>query len=93
MPPRKRDIGDKRISTSYGRRRGDFAYDIAIYEAALPANPDRFYAHVANMVRLESGHTVSVIVELRAYGATLDEAVSKVDATVEEWVKDQARSN
>lgn len=94
MPPRKRDNGDKQISTSYGRRRGDFAYDIAIYEAAPSANPDRFYAHVVNMVRLESGHTVSVIAELQdAYGATPDEAVSKVDAMVEKWVKDQARSN
>jgi hypothetical protein len=94
MPPRTRDNGDKQISTSYGRRRGDFAYDIAIYEAAPPVIPDRFYAQAVNMVRLESGRTVSVIVELEdAYGATPDEAVSKVDATVEEWVKDQARSS
>jgi hypothetical protein len=46
------------------------------------------------MVRLESGQTVSVNAELQdAYGATRDEAFSKIEMAVEEWVKDPTRSD
>jgi hypothetical protein len=77
---------------SYWRRRGDFAYDIEIYEATPPADAGRFYAQVVNMVRLESGQTVSVNAELQdAYGATRDDAFSKIEVAVEEWVEDQTR--
>jgi hypothetical protein len=94
MPPSKRDNDDKYLHTSYWRRTGDFVYDIDIYEVIAPANACRCYAHVVNMVRLESGHTASVNAELQdAYGATPDEAVSKIEAAVEEWVKDEARSH
>ena len=94
MPPRTRDSDDKRVFTSYSRRRGDYRYDIAIYETTPPANAGLFYAHVMNMVRLESGQTVSVTAELQdAYGATPDEAYSKLEAAVEEWLKDQTRSD
>jgi hypothetical protein len=93
MPPRKRDSDDRQIHTSYSRRRDDFVYDIDIYEAAPPANAGRFYAQVVNIVRLESGQTVSVNGELQdAYGAAPDEAFSKLETTLEAWVKDQMRS-
>ena len=79
---------------SYLRRRGDFVYDINIYEATAPADAGRFYAQVVNMVRLQSGETVSVNAELQdAYGATRDEAFSKIEMAVEEWAKDPTRSD
>jgi hypothetical protein len=93
MPPPKRDNDDEHIHRSYSRRRGDYLYDVAVYAAHTPANPDRCYAQVMNMVRLEAGHTVSVDAELPdTYGATLDEAFSTIEAAVEEWVKEQTRS-
>jgi hypothetical protein len=96
MPPRKRDNDDKQIYTSYGRRRGNFVYDVEIYEATAPAaaNAGRFYAQVVNMVQLESGGTASVHAELQdAYGTTPDEAFSRIDKAVEEWVRSQTRSS
>jgi hypothetical protein len=46
------------------------------------------------MVRLEGGGTVSVDADLQdAYGATPDEAYSKLEGAVEEWVNDQTRSH
>lgn len=94
MPPRTRDSHDKRVFTSYTRRRDEYRYDIAIYETTPPANAGRFYAQVVNMVRLESGQTVSVNIELEdAYGATPDEAYSTLEAAVEAWVKDQTPSD
>jgi hypothetical protein len=92
MPPRHRDIDDKQLFTSYSRHRGDYRYDIAICEALPPANAGRFYAQVVNLIRLESGHTISVNAELQdAYGATPDEALSRIEAAVEEWAKNQTR--
>jgi hypothetical protein len=94
MPPRDRDNDDRQLFTSYSRKRGDYRYDIAIRETIPPANAGRFYARVVNLVRLESGHTVSVHAELQdAYGATPDEALSNIEASVEEWAKSQTRSN
>jgi uncharacterized membrane protein YqjE len=80
------------MPTSYSRREGDYLYDIDIREAAPPASADRFVARVVNMVRLESGHTVLVNVELQEEkGATLDEAFSQIEAVVEAWVEDRTQ--
>jgi hypothetical protein len=88
MPPRTRNHDDKRISSAYGRRKGDFVYDVDIYEATPPADEGRFYAQAVNMVRLESGRTMPVNAELQdSYGATPDEAFSRIEAAVEAWVK------
>ena len=91
MPPRIRDGDDKRVLTSYSRRRGDYHYDIAIDETGPPAAAGVFYAQVVNLVRLESGQTVSINAELQDAhgGATPDEASSTVEAAVEAWVNDQ----
>jgi hypothetical protein len=44
------------------------------------------------MVRLESGQQVSVNADLRdEHGATPDEAFSKIEAALEEWVKSQTQ--
>jgi hypothetical protein len=60
----------------------------------LPATSDRFRARVVNMVRQESGESVSVTAELQdEYGATPHEAFSKIEAAVEQWVKDQTASH
>jgi hypothetical protein len=94
MPPRSRDGDDKRVFTSYARRRGEYRYDIAIYETAPRAAAGLYRAQVVNVVRLEGGHTVSVNAELEdAYGATPDEAYSTLEAAVEAWVKDQTPSD
>jgi hypothetical protein len=79
-------------ATSYSRRRGEYVYDIEVFETAAPATAGPFYARVVNMVRREAGHDVSVNAELQdAYGATPDEAVSRIEAAVEKWVKDQTQ--
>src|ERR1700678_3013384 len=83
------DAPSKPHSTSYWRRAGDYAYDIDIHEITPPSNAARFYAQVMNMVRLESGQMVPVNTELQdAYGATPDDAVTKLEAVVEGWLKD-----
>jgi hypothetical protein len=77
--------------TSYSRHRSNYIYDIDIHEVAAPAIAGRFFAHVASMVRYEAGKTVPVnAAALRhEHGATPGEAFSRIDAAVEEWVKDQ----
>jgi hypothetical protein len=80
------------MPTSYSRRKGDYRYDVEIHEAAPPGNAGRFYARAVNMVRLESGQQVSVNADLRGeYGATPDEAFSRMEAAVEVWVRDQTQ--
>jgi hypothetical protein len=80
------------ILRSYLRRRGEFLYDIETYEATPAGAARRFDARVVSMVRLESGQTVSVTADLRnAHGATCDEPFSKIDAAIQEWVKDRTR--
>jgi hypothetical protein len=92
--PRTRDNGDKLICTSCSRRRGEYLYDVDLYEATAPANVVHVYARVVNMVRLESGHTVAVNAELPDQrGATLDEAFSYIEAAVAAWVRAQTRSH
>ena len=58
MPPRTPGSDDQRLLTAYARHRGEYRYDIAIYETTPPANAGRFYPEVVNMVRLEGGQTV-----------------------------------
>jgi hypothetical protein len=90
MPPPPRDSDGKRVFTSYSRHRGEYRYDIAIYETAPPADPGLFRAQVVNMVRLEGGDTVPIDLDLQdAYGATPDEAYSTLEAAVERWMKGQ----
>jgi hypothetical protein len=75
------------VPISCSRHRGDYVYDIDVRETASPTHARGFCARVVHLVRLESGHVVSVTAELQdAYGATLDEAVSKIEAMVETWV-------
>ena len=92
VPP-KRANGDTPICTSHWRRRGDYLYDVDLYQATAPANTIYFFARVVNLVRLESGRTVAVNAELPdQLGATLDEAFANSEAALEAWVKDQTRS-
>jgi hypothetical protein len=93
MPPRTRDE-ERRVLTSYSRREGEYRYDIAIFETVPPAAAALFRAQVVNLVRLEGGQTLPVDADLQdAYGATPDEAFSRLEAAVEAWVKDQTPSD
>jgi hypothetical protein len=76
--------------TSYdSRRRGEYVYNIDIYESARAATADHFRAHVMNMVLLEAGQTVSVNPDLQdEYGPTPQRALSRIERAVDEWVKD-----
>jgi hypothetical protein len=81
------------MTTSYSRRQGDYRYDVEIHEAAPAGAAGRFYARVVNLVRLQSGVPVPVNADLHgAYGATPDEAFSRIEALVETWVKNQTPS-
>jgi hypothetical protein len=81
------------MCTSYSLRKGDYLYDVEIYEDPTPGNGVRFYAQVLNMGRLESGRTVAFAPDVQdESGITRDEAFSKIDAAIETWVKDQTRS-
>jgi hypothetical protein len=81
------------MTTSYSRRQGDYRYDVEIHEATPPGHVGRFYAKVVNLVRLEFGAPVSINAGLHAaYGATPDEAFSRIEALVETWVKNQPSS-
>jgi hypothetical protein len=94
MLPRTGDSDDRRVFTSYSRRRGEYRYDVAIYETTLPTAEGLFRAQVLNMVRLEDGHPVSVNAELEdAFGGTPDEAYSTLEGMVEAWMKDPAPSD
>jgi hypothetical protein len=81
------------MRTSYSRRRGDYGYDIEVHEATAPrGTAEQFYARVVNLVRQDSGETVSINAELQdAYGATRDVAVSRIETALAAWVKDQTR--
>ena len=92
--PRPRDNSDTLICTSCSRRRGEYLYDVDLYEATAPANIVHVYARVVNMVRLESGHTVAVNPELPDQpAATLDEAFSHLEAAVGAWVKARTQTD
>ena len=80
--------------TSYTRKRGDFSYDIDVYDppGLLPAG--RFYAIVVNMVRRTAGRACRSRQNYQGnMGRTPDEAVSKIDAAVAAWVANQAGSD
>jgi hypothetical protein len=73
----------------YSRRRGEYVYNIDIYESARATTADHFRAHVMNMVLLEAGQTVSVHADLQdEYGPTPQRALSRIERAVNEWVHD-----
>jgi hypothetical protein len=73
----------------YSRRRGEYVYNIDIYESARAATADHFRAHVMNMVLLEADQTVSVSPDLQdEYGPTPERALSRIERAVDEWVHD-----
>jgi hypothetical protein len=73
--------------TSYTRIQGDFSYDIDVYDPPSLLQAGRFYAIAVNMVRLTTGESVSIATKLHGeYGATPDEAVSKLEAAVLAWI-------
>jgi hypothetical protein len=75
------------MPTSYSRRTGDYLYDIDVQEAApSPQNMGRFFARIVNMVRATSQMSVNADLQ-DEYGATRDEAVARIEAVVEKWVK------
>jgi hypothetical protein len=79
---------------SYSPHRHTYIYDVNLHRATQPANARRFYAQAVNIVRVESGQTVSVNAGLQhEYGATPDEAFSKIERAVEAWAQRQTRSN
>jgi hypothetical protein len=81
-------------TTSDSRRRDTYIYDINIHRATRPPNAGGFYAQAVNIVRLESGQTVSVNADLQdEYGATPSEACSKIEAAVEAWAQRQTHSH
>jgi hypothetical protein len=74
------------LLTIYLRRRGDHAYAVAIQAVTRRGSADQFRARLLNMVRLGSGQTVSVRADLQPeYGATRDEAFSRIEAAIEKW--------
>jgi hypothetical protein len=82
------------MTTNYPLNRATYIYDVNIHRATQPANAGRFYAQAVNIVRVESGQTVSVNAELQnEYGATPDEAFSKIERAVEAWAQRQTRPN
>jgi hypothetical protein len=83
-----------RLRTSYSRRRGAYTYDVHTYQITPPASGGRYVARVVNMVRLEAGHPASVNIEFQPeYGATRDEAFSRMEAVVEVWVRNQTQQS
>ena len=79
---------------SYSSHRDAYIYDVNIHRVTQPPNAGRFYAQAVNIVRVESGQTVSVNAGLQnEYGATPDEALSKIERAVEAWAQRQTRSN
>jgi hypothetical protein len=82
------------MTTNYPLNRATYIYDVNIHRATQPANAGRFYAQAVNIVRVESGQTVSVNAGLQhEYGATPDEAFSKIERAVEAWAQRQTRSH
>jgi hypothetical protein len=76
---------------SYSRRCGTYVYDISIHKPFTKTA--RFLAYVMNLEKLESGQHVFVNAAIPdEFGATAAEAVSHIDAAVEQWVKSQKPS-
>jgi hypothetical protein len=75
------------VQTSYSRRRGDYAYDVVIRSVSQSPSAGVFCARVMNLVRLDSGETVSVDALIEdEHAATPAEALSRLEAAVEDWV-------
>ena len=91
---RDRQTACSPMTTSYPLDRATYIYDVNIRRAAQPPNAGCFYAKAVNIVRVESGQTVSVNAGLHnEYGATPDEAFSKIERAVEAWAQRQTRPN
>lgn len=50
--------------TTYSRRSGQYLFDIEIGDTNWLGNAERCFARAVNLVRLESGQTVSVTADL-----------------------------
>jgi hypothetical protein len=78
------------VVISPSHRSGDYLYDIALEDADPTAVTGPCFARVVNMVRLESGLTVSVDAGLAAeHGATRAVACSQLKDAVAAWVQRQ----
>jgi hypothetical protein len=83
-----------RMDSSYSRRRGGYVYDIEIHETRPPTMAGRFCAHLVNRVQREAGGTVTVNSDFHdEYGPTRGDAVLKIEAAMEQWVKKQTSSH
>ena len=72
---------------SYSHRQGEYSYDIVIDEIGVC----HFRARVINLTRRMYGESVRIDARLQEQdGATSDEAVSKVNAAVAAWMKNQS---
>jgi hypothetical protein len=77
------------VVSSYSRRRGEYVYNIDVYESVHAVTADHFRAHVMNMVLLEAGQTVLVNPDLQdEYGPTPQRALSRIEHAVDEWMLD-----
>ena len=80
--------------TCYSRRMSDYLYDIEIEETTRVVPAQRSCARAVNIVRLESGHTVSVDPDLSSvFSSTRHKAVSNIEAALAVWVKAQKGSS
>ena len=81
--------GAPALVTSYSGHRGEYFYTIDIYESVDATTADQFRAHVVGMLLPEAGQTVSVNPDLQdEYGPTPRRALSRIEAAVDEWVKE-----
>lgn len=72
---------------SYSHRQGEYSYDIVIDEIGVV----HFRAQITNLTRRIHGESVRIDARLQAQeGATASEAISKVNAAVAAWVKNQS---
>jgi hypothetical protein len=72
---------------SYSHRQGEYSYDIVIDEIGVV----HFRAQIINLTRRIHGESVRIDARLQAQeGATASEAISKVNAAVAGWVKNQS---
>jgi hypothetical protein len=81
------------MQTRYSRRRGDFIYDVSIDPVDRSTNRRAFSARALNVARLADGDPVPVGISIEELGATVGEAVAKLEATIEEWVRGRQPSH
>jgi hypothetical protein len=87
------DPGSRLMHTSYSRRRGDFIYDVSIDPVVRSTNQSAFSARALNVARLADGEPVPVGISIEELGATVGEAVAKLEATIEECVQGREPSH